>query len=764
MKSVRPEEEEKVKRISMEKISTSFELYGKEYRLETGELAKQATGAVLVSQGETTCLVTAVVSKEQKDYDFFPLTVDFIEKMYAVGRIPGGYLKREAKPSDKGTLTARMIDRPIRPGFADGFKQEVHVVATTLACDGQNPPDCICVGGASAALLCGGTPFDGPAACVRIARDKETGEFIVNPTYAEQENSDLELTIAGTRDYISMVEAGADEVTEEDMLAAMEFGQEAIAAFCEKQAEFLALVAPEPKEYPIHVADPSIAERVNAHFDEMSAALKDADKLSRMGKVEELKASIKENDFSEEEREMWRSDIAAACKALEKHAMRTMVIETGERADGRSATEIRPLYIRPGYLPRVHGSGLFQRGQTQALSVCTLGLLNEAQRLDTIDPQESKRYMHQYNFPPYCTGEVGRMGAPKRREIGHGALAERAILPILPSEDEFPYAIRVVSEILESNGSSSMASTCGSTLALMDAGVPIKAPVSGIAMGLIKEGDDVVILSDIQGLEDFLGDMDFKVTGTANGITALQMDNKAKGLSTEILGRALQQAKEGRAHILSAMLDEISAPREELRDTAPRIETIHIPVEKIREVIGKGGETIRGIQDSTGASIDIQEDGTVHVAAVDQEAGRAARAAIEAIVKEPEVGEVYEGPVVGIQSFGAFVKLTPSKDGLLHISRMANGRVGQVEDVLNMGDVVKVEVIEIDPKNGKISLDRLDKPDAPEGSAPAREPRGEGREGRENRGEGRRECTDRRPGRANREAANNEHRTPRRRH
>lgn len=766
MKSMRPEEEEKEMRIPMEKISTSFELYGKEYRLETGELAKQATGAVLVTQGETTCLVTAVVSKEQKDYDFFPLTVDFIEKMYAVGRIPGGYLKREAKPSDKGTLTARMIDRPIRPGFADGFKQEVHVVATTLACDGQNPPDCICVGGASAALLCGGAPFDGPAACVRIARDKETGEFVVNPTYAEQENSDLELTIAGTRDYISMVEAGAEEVSEEDMLAAMEFGQQAIAAFCEKQAEFLAMVGPEPKDYPIHVPDPSIAERVNAHFDEMSAALKDADKLSRMGKVEELKASIKENDFSEEERTLWKSDIAAACKALEKHAMRTMVIETGERADGRSATEIRPLYIRPGYLPRVHGSGLFQRGQTQALSVCTLGLLNEAQRLDTIDPQESKRYMHQYNFPPYCTGEVGRMGAPKRREIGHGALAERAILPILPSEDEFPYAIRVVSEVLESNGSSSMASTCGSTLALMDAGVPIKAPVSGIAMGLIKEGDDVVILSDIQGLEDFLGDMDFKVTGTAAGITALQMDNKARGLSTEILGRALQQAKEGRAHILSAMLDKIAAPREELRDTAPRIETIHIPVEKIREVIGKGGETIRGIQDATGASIEIQEDGTVHVAAVDQEAGRAARAAIEAIVKEPEVGEIYEGPVVGIQSFGAFIKLTPSKDGLLHISRMANGRVGQVEDVLNMGDVVKVEVIEIDPKNGKISLDRLDKPDAPESSAPAREPRGEGRHDRgdrEGRGE-RRERVDRRPGRANREAANGEHRTPRRRH
>ena len=745
----------------MEKIVESFELYGKSYRLETGELAKQATGAVLVTQGETTCLVTAVVSKEQKDYDFFPLTVDFIEKMYAVGRIPGGYLKREAKPSDKGTLTARMIDRPIRPGFADSFKQEVHIVATTLACDGQNPPDCICVGGASAALLCGGTPFDGPAACVRIARNAETGEFIVNPTYAEQETSDLELTIAGTKDYISMVEAGAQEVSEEDMLAAMEFGQQAIAAFCEKQAEFLAKVAPEPKEYPVHVPDASIAERVDAHYDEMSAALHDADKLSRIAKVEALKSSIKENDFTEEERAAWGSDIAAACKALEKHAMRRMVIESGERADGRAADEIRPLYIRPGYLPRVHGSGLFQRGQTQALSICTLGLLNEAQRLDTIDPQESKRYMHQYNFPPYCTGETGRMGAPKRREIGHGALAERALLPVLPSEDEFPYAIRVVSEIMESNGSSSMASTCGSTLALMDAGVPIKAPVSGIAMGLIKEGDDIVILSDIQGLEDFLGDMDFKVTGTEKGITALQMDNKAKGLSTEILGRALKQAKAGRHFILQAMLAEIAAPREELRDTAPRIDTIHIAVDKIREVIGKGGETIRGIQDSTGATIEIQEDGTVHIASVDQEAGKAARAAIEAIVKVPEVGEVYEGPVVGIQSFGAFIKLTPSKDGLLHISRMANGRVGQVEDVLSMGDMVKVQVIEIDPKSGKISLDRLEKPDAPEGSAPApRHERGE----REDRGErrDRGEKTDHRPGRSNREA--NEHRTPRRRH
>ncbi|MCL2826397.1 MAG: polyribonucleotide nucleotidyltransferase [Eggerthellaceae bacterium] len=696
----------------MEKIIESFELYGKEYRLESGEIAKQATGAVLVTQGDTTVLVTAVVSKERRDYDFMPLTVDFIEKMYAVGRIPGGYLKRESRPSDRGTLNARMIDRPIRPGFPEGFKQEVHVVATTFVVDGQNPPDCICIAGASAALLAGGTPFDGPAACVRIGRDKETGAFIVNPTYDEQKASDLELTMAGTADYISMVEAGADEVCEEDMLAAMAFGQEAIAAFCEKQAAFLAKIAPEPVEYEIHTIDPELTARVSGYFDQMSAALKDADKASRVGKVEELKASIKEGAFTDEERALWGSDIAAELKALEKHAMRAMVIETGERADGRTSEEIRPLYIIPGYLPRVHGSGLFQRGQTQVLSVVTLGMLNEWQRLDTIEPVDGKRYMHQYNFPPYCTGEAGRMGAPKRREIGHGALAERALIPVLPDEDSFPYAIRVVSEVLESNGSSSMASACGSTLALMDAGVPIARPVSGIAMGLIKEGDDVVILSDIQGLEDFLGDMDFKVCGTANGITALQMDNKARGLSVDILSKALNQAKAGRAFILSAMLETIEAPREALSEFAPRIETIHIPVDKIRDVIGTGGKVIRGIQEATGATIEIQEDGTVHIAAIMGPAGDAAREAILAIIKEPEVGEVYDGEVVGIKDFGAFVRLTPNKDGLLHISHMANGRISRVEDVLNTGDIVKVKVIEV-ADNGKISLDRIDKPDAP---------------------------------------------------
>ena len=738
----------------MEKIVESFELYGKQYRLETGELAKQATGSVVVTQGDTTVLVTAVIGQE-KDYDFFPLTVDFIEKMYAVGRIPGGYLKREARPSDKGTLTARMVDRPIRPGFVDGFKREVHVVCTTLVVDSVNPPDTICVMGASAALMLGAAPFDGPAACVRIGRDIETGEFIVNPTFEESEHSDLELTIAGTADYISMVEAGADEISEQDMLAAMAFGQEAIAAFCEVQQRFLDRANIQPVEWPVHVADPAIASRVAPFMDEMSAALHDADKLSRMGKVEELKERIKAEQFSDEERAAWKGDIAAELKKLEKKAMRAMVIETGERADGRRPEDIRPLYIVPGYLPRVHGSGLFQRGQTQALSVCTLGMLNEWQRLDTIDPAEGKRYMHQYNFPPYCTGETGRMGAPKRREIGHGALAERALIPVLPSEDEFPYAIRVVSEVLESNGSSSMASTCGSTLALMDAGVPIKAPVSGIAMGLIKEGDDVVILSDIQGIEDFLGDMDFKVCGTAKGITALQMDNKARGLSVDILARALKQASEGRAYILDAMLETIAAPREELSEFAPRIETIHIPVDKIRDVIGSGGKVVRGIQEETGASINIEEDGTIHIAAIEGPAGEAAKAMILGIVKEPEVGETFDGEVVGIKDFGAFVKLTPGKDGLLHISRVANGRVGKVEDVLNLGDIIKVEVLEVDPKTGKISLDRLDKPDAPESSASngERRERGDRNGGRDNR-----------PGRSGREGNGGGNRTPRRRH
>ena len=700
----------------MAKVTHEFDLYGKHYALETGELAKQATGACIVRCGESTVLLTTVVSKERRDYDFFPLTVDFIEKMYAVGRIPGGYLKRESRPSEKATLTARLIDRPLRPSFPDGFRNEVQVVATSLVADQVHAVDTICVMAASAALTVGGVPFEGPLACVRIGRDAETGEFVVNPTYEERDRSDLDLELAGSASFISMLEAGADEISEEDMLAAMAFGQEAIAAFCEEQEKFFEKVreanGPFPeRSYELDEPIPEVHDRIFAHFDDMSAALKDADKAARVGKVEALKEAIRD-EFTEDEQVEWSRAITTQLKALEKHAMRLMVVETGERVDGRVADEVRPLMVKSDYLPRVHGSGLFQRGQTQVLSICTLGMLNEWQRLDTIEPVDGKRYIHHYNFPPFCTGETGRMGAPKRRELGHGALAERALLPVIPSEDEFPYTIRVVSEVMESNGSSSMASTCGSTLALMDAGVPLSRPVSGVAMGLIQEEGKTVVLTDIQGVEDFLGDMDFKVCGTTKGITAMQMDNKATGLTFEILQQALQQAKEGRAFILGKMLEQIAGPRESLRENAPRIITIKIPVDKIRDVIGSGGKVIRGIQEDTGAQIDIQEDGTVFIGASDAGAEEA-RARIEAIVKVPEVGEEYFGRVVGIQPFGAFVELLPGKDGLLHISRVAQGRVDKVEDVLNVGDEVRVKVIEVDEK-GKVSLDRLDKPEAPE--------------------------------------------------
>lgn len=735
----------------MTKVTHEFDLYGKHYALEAGELAKQATGACIVKCGDSTVLLTAVVSKERKDYDFFPLTVDFIEKMYAVGRIPGGYLKREARPSEKATLTARMIDRPLRPSFPEGFRNEVQIVATSLVADQINAVDTISVMGASAALHIGGVPYEGPLACVRIGRNSETGEFLVNPTYSERDHSDLDLELAGSATFISMLEAGAHEISEEDMLSAMAFGQEAIAAFCEEQKKFFAkweeVNGPiEKRSYVLDEPISEVHERIFAHYDEMSAALKDADKQSRMTKVADLMEAIKA-EFTEEEQEAWSRAIAVELKGLEKHAMRVMVVETGERVDGRAADEIRPLMVKPDYLPLVHGSGLFQRGQTQVLSVCTLGMLNEWQRLDTIEPVDGKRYIHHYNFPPFCTGETGRMGSPKRREIGHGALAERALLPVIPSEDEFPYAIRVVSEVMESNGSSSMASTCGSTLALMDAGVPLTRPVSGVAMGLIQENGKTVVLTDIQGLEDFLGDMDFKVTGTVKGITAMQMDNKATGLTPEILRQALMQAHEGRMFILEKMLEQIPAPREETKETAPQILSLSIPTDKIRDVIGSGGKVIRGIQEDTGATVDIQEDGSVFIAGT-LGAAEAAAERIKAIVKVPEVGEEYAGRVVGIQPFGAFIELLPGKDGLLHISRVAQGRVEKIEDVLSIGDEVKVRVLEVDEK-GKISLDRLDKPEAPASSGKKHEEHGERRPRRETR----------RPG-----DNGGEHRQPRRHH
>ena len=742
-------------------VSKTFELYGKTYTFEAGELAKQATGAALIKQGDTTVLLTAVVSKERKNYDFFPLTVDFNEKMYAAGRIPGGYLKREGRPSEKATLTARMIDRPLRPSFPDGFRNEVQVVATSLVADQSNPCDVICVMGASLALSLGGVPFEGPLACVRIGRNRETGEFLVNPTYEERENSDLDLELGGTRDFISMVEAGAEEVTEEDMLAAMQFGQEALGAFCDAQLQFIeeyervngAIVK---KEYPLDEPVAEVHDRIFAHYDEMAAALCDADKLSRMAKVDAVKQAIVA-EFTEEEQVEWEREIPVNLKKLEKQAMRTMVVETGERVDGRAADEIRPIMVKDNYLPLVHGSGLFQRGQTQVLSVLSLGMLNEGQRLDTIEPVEGKRYIHHYNFPPFCTGETGRIGSPKRREIGHGNLAERALLPVLPDENEFPYAIRVVSEVMESNGSSSMASTCGSCLALMDGGVPLKRPVSGIAMGLIQEEGKTVVLSDIQGIEDFLGDMDFKVTGTERGITALQMDNKATGLTFDILRRALEQAKEGRAFILDKMLQVIPEPRHETRPTAPRIVSLQVPVDKIRDVIGSGGKVIRGIQDETGASVDIQEDGTVYVGGTGDSVDAAVER-IKLIIKVPEPGEEYTGRVVSIQPFGAFVSLLPGKDGLLHISRVAQGRVDKVEDVLNVGDEVKVRVLEVDER-GKISLDRIDKPEAPEGSASSHAER------RERTDRPARQRRDREGGRTHRAPGDHgQGRTPRRHH
>jgi polyribonucleotide nucleotidyltransferase len=699
----------------MAKIVEKFELYGKEYVLETGELAKQAGGAVVVRQGDTMVLVTATASKNPKDLDFFPLTVDFEERMYAAGKLPGGFIKRESRPSEKATLTARMIDRPLRSSFADGFRNEVQVIATVLSADQVHQPDIISIMGASAALMAGGIPFEGPLAGVRVCRDVETGEFLVNPSFDQAEDSDLDLVVAGSKDAVFMLEAGAQEVSEEDMLAALMFAQEAIAAFCDVQTEFLSKLEIKPMEVKLQVVDPALIERIfSAGSEKMKAALHNADKHARMDGVAAVKDELLAT-FSDEEIAASGKDIKAVLKQLEKKTMRTMVLEEGERADGRKLDEVRQISNTAGFLPRAHGSGLFTRGQTQVLSVLTLGMLSEWQRLDTIDVAEGKRYIHHYNFPPFSTGETGFMRGPKRRDIGHGALAERALLPVIPAEDEFPYTIRIVSEVLESNGSSSMGSVCGSSLALMDAGVPITAPVSGIAMGLIKEGDDVAILTDIQGLEDFLGDMDFKVAGTPNGITAMQMDNKAKGLSVDILRKALMQAKEGRSFILGKMLEEIGQARAEMSEFAPRIITIKIPSDKIRDIIGSGGKVIRGIQADTGAQIDIQEDGTIFIASRDLGGEEAVRR-IQAIVKEPEIGEEYHGRVVAIQAFGAFVELFPGKDGLLHISRVAQGRVGKVEDVLNVGDEVHVKILEIDDR-GKVSLDRLDKPPAPEGSA-----------------------------------------------
>ena len=731
----------------------STELAGRPLTIEFGKYAQQANGSAFVRYGDTVVMVNATMSEKPREgVDFFPLSVDFEEKQYSVGKIPGGFIKREGRPTEKATLTCRLIDRPLRPLFPKGMRNDVQVVATCLSVDKDIPPEVPAMIGSSAALSVSDIPWGGPTGTVVVGC--VDGELVLCPDAAQREKSTLHLTVSGTRDAVLMVEAGAREVPEELMLRAILFGHEEI----KKLVAFIEGIRQEIGKEKTEVALITTGEDVKAAvreyaYDKCRWVFETADRHERQEREASVKAECEEHFAEQFEGRM--GEVDDALYYLNKEIMRAKILTEGIRPDGRGLTDVRPIWCEVGILPRTHGSAVFTRGETQALTVTTLGSMSDVQILDGLGTEDFKRYIHHYNMPPYATGEAGRMKSPGRREIGHGALAERALIPVLPSEDEFPYAIRVVSEVLESNGSSSMASTCGSTLALMDAGVPIKAPVSGIAMGLIKEGDDVVILSDIQGIEDFLGDMDFKVCGTAKGITALQMDNKARGLSVDILARALKQASEGRAYILDAMLETIAAPREELSEFAPRIETIHIPVDKIRDVIGSGGKVVRGIQEETGASINIEEDGTIHIAAIEGPAGDAAKAMILGIVKEPEVGETFDGEVVGIKDFGAFVKLTPGKDGLLHISRVANGRVGKVEDVLNLGDIIKVEVLEVDPKTGKISLDRLDKPDAPESSASngERRERGDRNGGRDNR-----------PGRSGREGNGGGNRTPRRRH
>ena len=688
-------------------------LGGRLLEVEIGKLAEQANGQATVRYGETVVSCTVCASKEPKqDVDFFPLTCNFEEKLYAVGKIPGGYIKREGRPSEKATLISRLIDRPLRPLFPKGYRNDVVVAATALSVDHDCSPEVASLIGTSTAIAISDIPWDGPTAGVVVGR--VDGEFVCNPTFEQRQVSDLNLTVCGTEEAIMMVEAGANELPEDQMLEAILFGHEEIKNICRFIKEIVAEVGKEKMDYVAFKAgedvDAAVREYATAN---MVEAIYTFEKQERMANMDAVATDTKEH-FAEifEDR---MAEVDEVLYNIKKEEVRRRILEEGVRPDDRRPDEIRPLWSETGYLPRTHGSGLFKRGQTQVLSIATLAPLSEAQYLDGIDDDVTrKRYMHQYNFPGYCTGEAKPSRSPGRREIGHGALAERALLPVLPSEEEFPYAIRVVSEVMSSNGSSSMASTCGSTLALMDAGVPIKKPVSGIAMGLIEGFNEdgsskFAILSDIQGMEDFLGDMDFKVTGTPDGVTALQMDIKVHGLNREILKQALDQAKIGRAKILENMLEEIPEPRKELSKYAPRFISMRVDPDKIRLVIGPGGKTVNRIVDETGAKIDISDDdvGFIAIYAVDQESAEAAKREIELITKDVEVGETYEGKVTRIMNFGAFIEILPGKEGLLHISKMADHRVEKVEDVMNIGDEVKVKVTEIDSQN-RINLERPD--------------------------------------------------------
>ncbi len=688
-------------------------LGGRLLQFEIGKVCEQANGQVTVRYGETVVNCTATASKEpRQDIDFFPLSCDYEEKMYSVGKIPGGYIKREGKPGEKAILTSRLIDRPLRPLFPKGFRNDVVVVATAWSVDHDCSPEIAAMLGSSVALATSDIPWDGPTAAVVVGR--VDGELIINPTYEQRMASDINLTVSGTKEAIMMVEAGANEVPEMEMLDAIMFGHEEIKKLCEFIEEIVAEVGKEKMEYKVFKASEEVDTAVREYAtDKMIDAIKTVEKQERLANMDAVEKETKEHFaeiFPEGEKE-----VSEVLYNIKKENVRAMILDDGIRPDNRKLTEIRPLWSETGLLPRAHGSGLFKRGQTQVLSVATLAPVNEAQNLDSIDiDRTTKRYMHQYNFPGYCTGEAKTSRGPGRREIGHGALAERALLPVIPSEEEFPYAIRVVSEVLSSNGSSSMASTCGSCLALMDAGVPIKKPVSGIAMGLIEGINEdgtsrYAILSDIQGMEDFLGDMDFKVTGTPDGVTALQMDIKVHGLSREILEQALNQAKEGRAHILENMLEELPSPRKELSPYAPRVIFMRVDPDKVRLVIGPGGKTVNRIVEETGVKIDISDDdvGKICIYSEDMAGAEAAKREIELITKDVEVGEVYKGTVKRIMNFGAFIEILPGKEGLLHISKMANHRVEKVEDVMNIGDEVEVKVTEIDNQN-RINLSRKD--------------------------------------------------------
>ena len=683
---------------------------GRLLEFELGKICEQANGQVMVKYGESVVSVTVCASKEaREDIDFLPLSCDYEEKMYASGKIPGGFIRREGRPSEKAILSSRLMDRPLRPLFPKGYHNDVVVVATVMSVDLDCETDIMAMVGASVAIATSDIPWEGPIAAVRVGR--VDGRFIINPTLEQREQSDINLTVAGTKDAIMMVEAGADEVPEEVMLDAIFFGHEEIKKLVEFIDEIVAEVGKPKKELVIKQIPEDIDAAVRAYATgRMQEAIHTFDKLERLDNMDAVEVETKEH-FAEIYPDN-EKDIAAVLYNITKESVRNMILDEGIRPDNRKTTEIRPVWCETGLLPRVHGSGLFTRGQTQVMSTCTLAPSSEAQMIDGITEQTEKRYMHHYNFPGYCTGEAKSPRSPGRREIGHGALAERALLPVIPPVEEFPYALRVVSDVLSSNGSSSMGSTCGSTLALMDAGVPIKRPVSGIAMGLISRTEEdgsqkIAVLSDIQGMEDFLGDMDFKVTGTEVGVTAIQMDIKIHGLSREILEKALAQAKEGRAHILDVMLEEIPEPRKEMSKYAPRSINMMIDPDKIRIVIGPGGKTINRIIDETGVKIDIAEDasGLISIYSLDMAGAEAAKREIELLTKDAEVGQTYEGKVTKIMSFGAFIEILPGKEGLLHISKMADHRVEKVEDVMNVGDEVKVRVYEIDKQN-RINLER----------------------------------------------------------